>query len=287
MTYNKDVVSRDQLNDILSCFNKLLSAMCLMESKQEEVPRGKAKKLSTENEKQVAEIWESILKCNTLLADDNFFALGGTSLNAVEFITRMSQIKKKYIPLRVIMQNPILKDLALKIDDIYSKDQPTATLLHYNQASTKPAIIWCGVGCQHYILQRFGATHTIYVIENYYDIPAKEKHLSFSIKDLVHEFLNDFKPLKNDFIIAGYSAGGTLAYELSKELSMSYKVKGLFLLDPPPDKVMIDNAPVKGLARRKKSEHILGFLRNPGKSDFLPLLYSHGKTKVKSLSWFR
>ena len=79
--------------------------------------------LCTETERSVAEIWKNVLYSENIKASDNFFKIGGDSLNAVEVCTAFSE---KNIPVSVqdLYDFPTVSSLAAHIDGqtINSKD---------------------------------------------------------------------------------------------------------------------------------------------------------------------
>ncbi|WP_189457435.1 phosphopantetheine-binding protein, partial [Aquimarina muelleri] len=76
---------------------------------------------STETEKQLAEIWQEVLGIEKIGIKDDFFELGGNSLNAIKINSRI----KKKLDLDMEIKNLFLfdtiVDLAFQID--FSKNQ--------------------------------------------------------------------------------------------------------------------------------------------------------------------
>lgn len=75
------------------------------------------KKPGTPIEQSLAEIWSSVLGVNSIGIYDNFFDLGGHSLNATHVITRVKQILHCDIPLRVLFETPTIYSFARRIND--------------------------------------------------------------------------------------------------------------------------------------------------------------------------
>ncbi|MCX8132274.1 MAG: amino acid adenylation domain-containing protein [Clostridia bacterium] len=70
---------------------------------------------ANETEEKLAEVWKGILGLRRVGAGDNFFELGGDSLKA---ITLISSIYKEFgveIPISVIFENPVLKELSKQV----------------------------------------------------------------------------------------------------------------------------------------------------------------------------
>lgn len=63
-------------------------------------------------EKNIALIWEDILRKNQISIDDNFFMLGGHSLSATQVMSRLCRTYKISIPLREFFSGPTIAELS-------------------------------------------------------------------------------------------------------------------------------------------------------------------------------
>ena len=70
----------------------------------------------TASEKEIAEIWASVLKLTEVSIHDDFFELGGHSLLATQVVARVRKAFKFNIPLRSIFESPTIAKLAERID---------------------------------------------------------------------------------------------------------------------------------------------------------------------------
>jgi acyl-coenzyme A synthetase/AMP-(fatty) acid ligase/L-amino acid N-acyltransferase YncA/acyl carrier protein len=70
-------------------------------------PEGQA-----EIEARVAEIWATVLGDSKISPEDNFFALGGTSISALAVISGIREAFKNEIPLSALFENPTVRGLA-------------------------------------------------------------------------------------------------------------------------------------------------------------------------------
>ena len=62
--------------------------------------------------RRLCEIWADLLRVETVGAWDNFFALGGNSLLAVQFAARISDELGFDVPVRTLFQAPCVADFA-------------------------------------------------------------------------------------------------------------------------------------------------------------------------------
>ncbi|HEX3531788.1 MAG TPA: amino acid adenylation domain-containing protein [Thermoanaerobaculia bacterium] len=67
-------------------------------------------------EKVLAQIWMSILGVAEVGATDNFFDLGGHSLNATRVVTQLQDVFPLEVPLRTLFEAPVLADLASRLE---------------------------------------------------------------------------------------------------------------------------------------------------------------------------
>lgn len=66
---------------------------------------------------QIASVWETVLGLTGVRATDDFFALGGTSLHALEMIVRVSDHFDLVVPESIAFTRRTIADLATHIDD--------------------------------------------------------------------------------------------------------------------------------------------------------------------------
>jgi len=69
----------------------------------------------TPNETELAKIWREILVAEYIRIDDNFFGLGGSSLQVIQVISRIRRIFDVSMPVDKFFDNPTIKEMALLI----------------------------------------------------------------------------------------------------------------------------------------------------------------------------
>jgi len=74
-----------------------------------------------EIEARIAEIWQELLEVPEVSVDDNFFEIGGHSLLAVQVSSRISYHQGVEVPLRLILENPALEDLAREVQSLLDR----------------------------------------------------------------------------------------------------------------------------------------------------------------------
>lgn len=71
---------------------------------------------STDSERKLEAIWSEVLQLSPVGISDNFFALGGHSLMAIQVISRIRKLFGVELPLRALFENPTIAELAPVIE---------------------------------------------------------------------------------------------------------------------------------------------------------------------------
>jgi amino acid adenylation domain-containing protein len=71
----------------------------------------------TETEERLVAIWSEVLQLSPIGVQDNFFALGGHSLMAIQVISRVRNKFGIDLPLRTLFENPTIAELAIAIEE--------------------------------------------------------------------------------------------------------------------------------------------------------------------------
>lgn len=96
----------------------------------------------TEVEQQVAGIWQSLFGISQIGLDDSFFGLGGSSLLAVQFVSRLREAFQVDVPLRALFQAPTVREVAAIIEGILIDEIEAlsdAQVAQYRRDSEPPA----------------------------------------------------------------------------------------------------------------------------------------------------
>ena len=67
-------------------------------------------------ERQLVEIWQTVLRRDRVGIQDNFFDLGGHSLHAVAMLSRLTRVVSGAVPLRLVFEHPTIERLATQIE---------------------------------------------------------------------------------------------------------------------------------------------------------------------------
>ena len=151
-----------------------------------------------EIEAKLVEIWQEVLGVEKIGINDNFFDLGGHSLNATQVILKIHKELNVELPLREIFNAPVVKELAKRVTrtkgNIYSSIKPVEKREYYPVSAAQKRM---------YIVNQLDSSGTSYntpaaiIIENELD----KKRLENVFRTLIarHEaFRTSFKIINGE-----------------------------------------------------------------------------------------
>jgi amino acid adenylation domain-containing protein len=191
----------------------------------------------------LARIWQEVLKVDKIGINDNFFQLGGHSLKSAMM---QSQIEKEFnirIPLVEIFRTPTIKQLGEYIrdareEDLIMEDDNLVLIKKGLKSKRHIFLIHEGTGdIGRYInfCQQLNQETNCWGIkadrlENY--TPG-----NISISEMAAGYIKKIKKIHpvGPYYIVGYCIGGTIAFEIVRQLEQLNEEIGLFaVIDSPP-----------------------------------------------------
>ncbi|MCY8282081.1 amino acid adenylation domain-containing protein, partial [Bacillus inaquosorum] len=163
-------------------------------------------------EEELANIWKNVLGVNTISIDDDFFALGGHSLKALQVIHTLKHQQQIDIPIDFLFEHPTIAQLAEKL---YSKQLTAADEQHViklNQHGAQnlfcfPPISGFGIYFKELalLLNDKAAVYGFHFIEH---------------DNRIEQYVNCMTDIQPDgpYVLLGYSAGGNLAFEVAQAM---------------------------------------------------------------------
>ena len=172
-------------------------------------------------EEELANIWKQVLGVNTISIDDDFFAIGGHSLKALQVIHTLKHQQQIDISIDLLFEHPTIAQLA---ETLYSKQLTDANEQHViklNQHGAQnlfcfPPISGFGIYFKDLalLLNEKAAVYGFHFIEQ-----------DTRIEQYVN-CMTDIQP-EGPYVLLGYSAGGNLAFEVAQAMER----KGLEVSD--------------------------------------------------------
>lgn len=200
------------------------------------VEDGETKAKWTLTQYRLGRIWKHILQQPQVGLEDNFFALGGTSLSAVRLF---AEIKSEFgcdLPLTVIFERPSLGSLAMVLDGEVS-DSGSSTLLPLSANGQHPPLFcFHGIGSHAYMYQPLARELTDRVpVIGIQGVGLDGRHIpDCSLEEMVAGYVEKILQVQPEgpLYLAGFCAGGLVAYEAAQQLSRrGYRVACLFLIE--------------------------------------------------------
>jgi pimeloyl-ACP methyl ester carboxylesterase len=185
---------------------------------------------------QMIEIWIEILKVPSVTVDDNFFALGGTSLLALRMMVQIEKLCGRPIPLSLLLTGATIANLARYIVEENSESVPPVVTIQ-PKGTRRPLFFlhgdWAGGGfyCNR-LSQLLGEDQPFYALTPYR--LGKQKVLTMQAMAAYHiAAMREHTP-HGPYLVGGYCIGATVAIEMARQLvAMGEKVTYLLLVDPP------------------------------------------------------
>lgn len=190
----------------------------------------------TKAEKLVSEVWKECLFLDIVNVTDDFFELGGHSLIAAKVMTKLEEKSGQRLPLSSLFEYSTVTSLAslLKIEEntvTWDSLVPIQT-----KGSKTPLFIVHGAGLN--VLSFKSLKDHMDPDQPIYGFQAKglngKEELLTSVEEIAAHYNEALiaTQLKGPYMLAGYSSGGIIAYEMAKQLmEKGEKVSTLALLD--------------------------------------------------------
>jgi amino acid adenylation domain-containing protein len=197
---------------------------------------GKAKNLL---ELELTRIWERLFQRLDISRDDNFFDLGGHSLQAIRLVTEIEKLIGRRLPIASLFQSPTIASFAQRLMD--SHWVPAwGSVVPLQPYGTRPPVFFIhGLGGDVFVFlelaKLLGNDQPSYGIQSVEVVGQSAPH--DSIVQMASHYsreITSFQPA-GPYRLAGYSLGGIIAYETARQLrNGGHEVDLLALFDTEP-----------------------------------------------------
>ena len=185
----------------------------------------------------VCELWEKCLNLKTVLPTDNVFERGADSLTSTSFLVALEKKTKKKIPFSELFNNPT-PELFCRRLPVFEEQGLAPVFYTLRQADRGSPLVFIppsqrGVFHYKYFLDYLPKDIPIYLVEP--RISANGAHAYPSLLTMAWHVTNTIVENipEGKILLCGYSFGGTVAWEVAKQLTARGRtVDMLFLLDP-------------------------------------------------------
>ncbi|MFI6849573.1 alpha/beta fold hydrolase [Kitasatospora sp. NPDC050467] len=181
---------------------------------------------------QLAWIWQEVLGCDRPNLDDDFFALGGSSINAVVCATEVNARLRSQLSLISLFEAPLFEQFADMVRD--GGSSAMSSLVMWPDAPGPCLVYVPSAWGQDFSAQRFLRPFGRRALAlRPPGLEPGETPLA-DLEDLVAFALDELRAAgQREVFLVGYSSGGFIAYEVARRAAAEgLEVHGALLLDP-------------------------------------------------------
>jgi len=192
-------------------------------------------------EMQLVAMWEEVLARKPVGIRDNFFDLGGHSLLAVRLMRRIEQSFKRKLPLTTLFEAPTIEQFAALLQQERWTPSQSSLVPIQPEGDRPPFFCIHGLGGTvlrfHALAQHMGTDRPFYGVQ----AQGLEGDRAFhnKVEDMAAFYIKEIRALQPEgpYYLGGYSLGGLIAFEMSRQLQADGQEVGvLALLDTYPGK---------------------------------------------------
>ena len=195
----------------------------------------------TEAERRVAEIWTQVLGIGGIGAEDDFYELGGDSLRALDLLARVRAAFGVELPLRAMLEASTVARLAGLVGggEAPEPHQGSDRLVTIQPGNGKVPVFLVHPAGGHVLgyrplAERLGADRPVYGLEARGTQPAEAP--CETIEEMAAEHVAALQALRphGPYVLGGASMGGTVAWEMARQLrARGERVDLVALFDTP------------------------------------------------------
>jgi GT2 family glycosyltransferase/thioesterase domain-containing protein len=182
---------------------------------------GELRAPETELQRSMAAIWCDVLDLTEVGIDEDFFALGGTSVLAVELRDRVERELGTELPLRTFFEAPTILGLLAAVEQ--KGDGQRSCLVRLTQQDGERCVFLIHDGEGDVLLYRNLAMRLPSDVAVYGVVPFAERGLPMvhtSVPAMAAHYLREIRTRqpRGPYYLGGLCAGGVIAYEIARRL---------------------------------------------------------------------
>jgi amino acid adenylation domain-containing protein len=236
-------------------------------------------------EAKIARIWCGILGLEDVGIHDDFFDLGGDSLLVVQLALEMEKQLPTPVPLASILQAPTVAELAEISGKGGRRKGPIPSLVAIQPKGTRSPFFCVhpvgGIPFYRELAAVLGPDQPFYGLQSQ-GLDRKSRPYE-SVEEMAAHYVREILELQPDgpYHLGGHSLGGTIAFEMARQLrAQGRKTALLALLDTPNFRLPLPpQATSPDFVRRRARVH-LEALRNIGAREKFTYLLHRARTLV-------
>jgi thioesterase domain-containing protein len=185
----------------------------------------------TNLEREIVLIWEQVLERAPIGVKENFFDLGGTSVQAAHIFSRIEEVFQKRMPLSVLISAPTVEQLAASLLPGKPRDRQ-AYVVPIQPKGEKPVLFCVAGGIEWRTVSGYlGPDQPIFSIELEPSAVEQMKG-SNGMEKLARYMVSALcaKQPQGPYYVCGYCREGIFAYEVARQLTLYGHEVGLLAL---------------------------------------------------------
>ncbi|MBV9388117.1 MAG: amino acid adenylation domain-containing protein [Chroococcidiopsidaceae cyanobacterium CP_BM_ER_R8_30] len=210
---------------------------------------------------QLKEIWEQVLGIQPIGVKNNFFELGGNSLQAVRLMTQIEEIFNKKLPLVTFFQAPTVEQLAnvLQQEGWIASWEPLVAI----QPRGNKLPFFCIHCVGGNVFSFYKLAHYLGEEQPFYGLQARgldgEQSPHTRIEEMAADYIQEIQTLQPEgpYFLGGYSFGGLVAYEVAQQLHAQGQTVAMLVLFDTHNANSFKPFPIHVRASR----HLINFLQ--------------------------
>ncbi len=193
-----------------------------------------------EHERSLARLWEQVLEVHPVGAQDDFFELGGTSLDAARMLVLLEEDRGAYVPMSTLLGARTVAALAATLSPSARSTRPTSAVqVQRGDPAVPPLFFVHDLYGTAWVLQPLapllGADQPLWGFES--PLLAGPESPFSSLEAMAARYVSDLRGVQPEgpYHLAGYSFGGVLAFEMARQLvAAGQPVRFLGVVDVGP-----------------------------------------------------
>ncbi len=192
-------------------------------------------------ERALMPLWQRLLGISDIGIDDDFFAVGGHSLLAVQLVHAIEDELDRACTIAMLMRNRTIRTLARELE-VGGADATEPALIQLADGQGAPVFCICGVHAYQELAEQLAPDHPVYGIFlpveqqtlRSHRRPAGATDLSVEAMASAYRAMVRERQPSGPYLLLGFCFGAVLAYELAQQLiDEGDAVQLLTMLDPP------------------------------------------------------
>lgn len=182
-------------------------------------------------EETLIDIWQTILQQEDISVEDNFFDLGGSSIEAIKMVHAISRKFHVELSAQSVFEASTIKEFAELIENYEEKND---CVVKIRCGKGNPIFLPPGIGGNAFffkeLIQKLKPDCPLYVLE--YPIDKDGRLLTKTIPEMAQFFISEIKKIQPEgaYNFIGFSLGGRVAYDIALNLQKQGDKIGLLCL---------------------------------------------------------